>query len=64
MFLMFVLLRPDVWPTGDLGMREGVRVAFDLADRPTERELADFADEWRPWRSVATWYLWKAKGDE
>ena len=63
MYLMFVLLRPDVWPVGDLGMREGVRVAFGHDARPTERELVGYADAWRPWRSVATWYLWKAKGE-
>ncbi len=64
MYLMFVLLRPDVWPIGDLGMREGVRRAFDLNERPSEKDLIGYADDWRPWRSVATWYLWKAKGDE
>ena len=63
MYLMFVLLRPDIWPTGDLGLREGTRKAFELAERPSVAVLEAMGEPWRPYRSVACWYLWKAKGE-
>ncbi len=63
MYLMFVLLRPDVLPVGDLGLWEGVRQLDGLAERPKPAEITMRAEVWRPWRSVATWYCWKVKGD-
>jgi len=63
MYLMFVLSRPDVLPVGDLGLREGVRGVFGLAERPDPAAVTRLAAAWRPWRSVATWYCWKHKGD-
>jgi DNA-3-methyladenine glycosylase II len=63
MYLMFVLLRPDVLPVGDLGLREGLRQVHGLTERPTEKETAELAESWRPWRTVGTWYCWKHKGD-
>ena len=60
MVLMFNLGRPDVWPVGDLGVREGYRVVARLAERPTARELEPLGDPYAPWRSVAAWYLWRA----
>ncbi len=63
MFLMFVLNRPDVLPVDDLGLREGVKRAYNLSERPTAKELSELGEKWRPWRSVATWYLWRAIED-
>ncbi len=60
MILLFNLGRPDVWPTTDLGVREGYRLVAGLDARPTPRELEDAGETYRPWRSVAAWYLWRA----
>jgi DNA-3-methyladenine glycosylase II len=59
MFLMFVLNRPDVLPVDDLGLREGVREIYRLAERPTPSEVTALAEPWRPYRSIATWYVWR-----
>ena len=59
MFLIFVLNRPDVLPVDDLGLREGVRAVYGLAERPMAREVIELGEKWRPWRSIATWYLWR-----
>ncbi len=59
MFLIFVLNRPDVLPVDDLGLREGVRKLFDLSERPRPGEVTERAERWRPWRTVATWYIWR-----
>jgi DNA-3-methyladenine glycosylase II len=59
MFLMFVLNRPDVLPVDDLGVCEGFRDVYGLKDRPTKAELAEFGERWRPYRSIASWYLWR-----
>jgi len=60
MILLFNLGRPDVWPTTDLGVREGYRIVAGLDDRPTPRDLGEAGETYRPWRSVAAWYLWRA----
>jgi len=59
MFLMFVLNRPDVLPVDDLGLREGVRELYGLDQRPTAAEVTEMAERWRPYRTVATWYVWR-----
>jgi DNA-3-methyladenine glycosylase II len=59
MFLMFVLNRPDVLPVDDLGLREGVREIYKLAERPTAAEVTALGECWRPYRSIATWYIWR-----
>jgi DNA-3-methyladenine glycosylase II len=59
MFLMFVLNRPDVLPVDDLGLQEAVRDVYGLPHRPKAKELTALAEPWRPWRSLATWYLWR-----
>ena len=59
MFLMFVLNRPDVLPVDDLGLREGVREVYDLPSRPKAVEVISIAEPWKPYRSIATWYLWR-----
>jgi DNA-3-methyladenine glycosylase II len=60
MFLMFSLSRPDVMPAHDLGVRKGFQRLFDHDALPAPQAVLDYAELWRPWRSVATWYLWRA----
>ncbi len=60
MFLMFRMGRPDVWPTGDLGVRAGWARIHQLAERPSAAALEGAADHLRPWRSAAAWYCWRA----
>lgn len=59
MFLMFVLNRPDVLPVDDLAFQEAVKRAYHLKERPKKKELTAIAKRWRPWRTVATWYMWR-----
>jgi DNA-3-methyladenine glycosylase II len=59
MFLIFVLQRPDVLPVDDLGLQVGMQKLFKLPQRPKGRDLIPLAERWRPYRSVATWYLWR-----
>jgi len=64
MFLIFALRRPDVLPTGDLGVRNAIRRAYNLEALPTPAEMEKMAAAWRPWCSVAAWYLWRSlEGD-
>jgi DNA-3-methyladenine glycosylase II len=58
-FLMFQLRRPDVWPTGDLGVRRGFALAWELPE-PTPKELEALAEPFRPYRTVVAWYCWRA----
>lgn len=60
MFLMFNLHRPDVWPVGDLGVRNGWAHIHGLAVSPDPTELDTAAEHLRPWRSAAAWYCWRA----
>ncbi len=60
MMLMFQLQRPDVLPVDDFGVRNGFRLAYRLRGMPTPRALAQFGERWRPYRSLAAWYLWRA----
>lgn len=62
MFLMFGLGRPDVLPVGDFGLKAGVRDEYGLKDLPKPAELEVIAEPWKPYRSVATWYLWRSRG--
>jgi DNA-3-methyladenine glycosylase II len=59
MFLIFVLNRPDILPVDDLGLRKNYQVAFGLKKLPDARLLIRRTEHWRPYRSVATWYLWR-----
>jgi len=59
MFLIFQLNRPDVWPTGDLGVRVGYGRMHGLAEAPTPAALAAAGEIYRPYRSVAAWYCWR-----
>jgi DNA-3-methyladenine glycosylase II len=60
MFLLFQLGRPDVWPVGDLGVRNGYRIAYELPEMPTAKELGPLGDRYKPYRSYAAWYCWQA----
>ena len=60
MFLIFRLLRPDVLPVGDLGIIIAVQKAYKLRTRPTPDRLRKIGEAWRPFRSVASWYLWRS----
>jgi DNA-3-methyladenine glycosylase II len=60
MFLIFALRRPDVLPTGDLGIRSAIRKAYGLAELPKPAEIEDLARSWRPYCTVASWYLWRS----
>jgi DNA-3-methyladenine glycosylase II len=59
MLLMFSLGRPDVLPVGDYGIRKGVQALYGLPELPERAELERVASRWRPWRSVASWYVWR-----
>jgi DNA-3-methyladenine glycosylase II len=62
MVLIFGLGRPDILPVGDYGLRMGVKEHFGLAALPSPAELELLAEPWRPYRSVATWYVWRSRG--
>jgi DNA-3-methyladenine glycosylase II len=60
MFLMFNLHRPDVFPVDDLGVRNAVARLYAMSSPPPPKELREFGERWRPYRSVASWYLWQS----
>jgi DNA-3-methyladenine glycosylase II len=60
MLLIFQLGRPDVLPVDDFGVRAGFRAAYGLARMPRPKALAAWGERWRPHRSIAAWYLWRA----
>jgi DNA-3-methyladenine glycosylase II len=60
MLLIFGLGRPDVLPTGDYAVRKGFAVTYGHAEMPKPKELEAFGERWRPYRSVASWYMWRA----
>jgi DNA-3-methyladenine glycosylase II len=60
MFLMFRLHRPDVLPVGDLGIQNAVQRLYRLRKRPDPKRLIRLGEPWRPYRSVACWYLWQS----
>lgn len=64
MFLIFRLLRPDVLPVDDLGIVVAVQRAYKLRKRPTADRLRRIGEAWRPYRSVACWYLWRSLDNE
>jgi DNA-3-methyladenine glycosylase II len=64
MFLMFRLLRPDVLPVGDLGIVKAVQRAYKLRKAPNAERLTRIGEAWRPYRSVACWYLWASLNND
>lgn len=63
MFLMFQLERPDVFSAGDLGLRNGIRIALELEQAPSVDLATEIAERWRPVRTLASIYLWAAVAD-
>ncbi len=61
MILIFSLGRPDVWPVDDLGIVIAVQLLYDLPARPTRKELLERGEPWRPYRTLASWYLWQSR---
>src|SRR4029078_5315407 len=62
MYLIFCLGRPDVLPVADLGLKAGVRDLYGLEGVPGPQQRRELAEPWRPWRSIATWYVWRSRG--
>ncbi len=60
MFLMFNLMRPDIFPVDDIGLRNAVSQHYFSGDKLTLSELREVGDNWAPWRSVGTWYMWRS----
>jgi 3-methyladenine DNA glycosylase/8-oxoguanine DNA glycosylase len=60
MFLLFRLGRPDILPDLDLGVQKAIQVAYRMRKRPTPERVRKVGAPWAPWRSVATWYLWRS----
>jgi len=60
MFLMFQLRRPDVWPVDDYGVRKGYANAYGLPELPKPKELFALGEHFRPYRTTAAWYCWRA----
>jgi DNA-3-methyladenine glycosylase II len=60
MFLMFALRRPNVLPTGDLGIRNAIQKAYGLEAPPTAARIEEIGSKWKPYCSVASWYLWRS----
>ena len=59
MFLIFALGRPDVLSVNDAGLKRGIKIVYKLQETPSEDEILSFGESWRPYRSVASWYLWR-----
>ena len=64
MFLMFRLHRPDVLPVGDLGIVNAIKVQYRLRKTPTPERIRRIGEAWKPYRSVACWYLWRSLDNE
>ena len=63
MILIFSLLRPDVFPIGDLGMIRGIEKIYNLGKEMKKEELYKVSEKWKPWRTVACCYMWRAVDD-
>ena len=64
MLLIFQLGRPDVLPVDDFGLRNGFRIAYKKATMPLPKQLLQYGERWRPFRTAAAWYLWRAADRE
>ena len=63
MLLIFTLLRSDILPTGDLGIRKGFQKVYNLRSMPNHDQMEKLAADWREHASVASWYLWRVTDD-
>jgi len=59
MFMMFTLCRPDILPVGDLGIKKAFKYLYDLRELPSEKFMIEKSNNWRPYRTIASCYLWK-----
>jgi DNA-3-methyladenine glycosylase II len=64
MLLIFQLGRPDVLPVDDFGVRNGFRIAYGRRSMPTPKQVFQYGERWKPYRTVASWYLWRAADRE
>jgi DNA-3-methyladenine glycosylase II len=64
MLLIFQLGRPDVLPVDDFGLRNGFRIAYRRSTMPLPKEMLQYGERWRPHRTAAAWYLWRAADRE
>jgi DNA-3-methyladenine glycosylase II len=62
--LIFGMGRPDVLPAADIGLRNGIKMAWELDSQPSEEEVRELAKEWTPWRTYVTYYLWESLAKE
>ena len=60
MILIFALLRPDVFPIGDIGVVRAMERLYNDGESMSTEELVGRTEQWKPWRTVATWYLWRS----
>ena len=60
MFMIFNLTRPDIFPVGDLGLQKAIALHYTRGRKPTPARLQRIGAAWAPWRSVATWYMWRS----
>ena len=60
MFLIFYLMRPDVLPLDDIGLQRAMAIHYNDSEKITREEMQEIAETWRPWSTVATWYLWRS----
>ncbi len=60
MFMIFNLTRPDIFPVGDLGLQKAIALHYTRGRKATPARLARIGASWAPWRSVATWYMWRS----
>ncbi|SFJ36415.1 DNA-3-methyladenine glycosylase family protein [Brevibacillus centrosporus] len=60
--MMFGMGRPDLLPAADIGLRNGLQMVYELAEKPDEKEIRRIGEDWRPWRSVYSLYIWEAVG--
>jgi|TARA_B100001996_G_scaffold362242_1_gene329614 DNA-3-methyladenine glycosylase II len=64
MILIFTLLRPDVFPIGDIGMVRGIEKSYKSGEKISEEELHKISEKWKPWRTVACCYMWRTVDPE
>jgi len=60
MFLIFYMLRPNVFPVNDYGLKRAMNMHYNDNKSLNKNEIYEISDNWKPWRSVATWYLWQS----
>jgi len=57
-YLLMALLRPDIWPSGDLALEKAVQKVYELPEKPNAEKLNEIAENWKPWRAIAARILW------